>query len=147
MVFSASLPLGYCSPSPLLAPFPVPVGHGDERREWPSSSRCRRFSRVAPVGALLVRKCEGPSTTAHACCCSTRLPSPGPPFQPHHTRPGLPPHRRNAHSIVAYAHSVFATSCELNVPANASPRLSSSPRARKPEEVGPPATRHSRAEL
>jgi hypothetical protein len=31
-----------------------------------SSSRCRRFSRVPPVGALLVRKCEGRShSTAH----------------------------------------------------------------------------------
>ena len=56
-----------------------------------------KMPRVAPVGALLVRKCEGPSTPLPTCpcCCSTRLPSPGPPFQrPRHTRPGLPPDRR-----------------------------------------------------
>ena len=47
-----------------LAPFPLPVGHGDEG--VPRSPRCRRFSRVAPVGALLLRKCEGPSnSTVH----------------------------------------------------------------------------------
>ena len=35
-------------------------------RAWTRSSRCRRFNRVAPVGALLVKKCEGPSSiTAH----------------------------------------------------------------------------------
>ena len=35
-------------------------------RAWPSSCRCSRFSKVAPVGALLARKCEGPSnSTTH----------------------------------------------------------------------------------
>jgi len=30
-------------------------------RVWPSSCRYRRFSKLAPVGALLARKCSGPS--------------------------------------------------------------------------------------
>jgi hypothetical protein len=45
-------------------------------RAWNRSSRCRRFSRVAPVGAQPVRKCQGPSnSTAHVPVLL--LPSPG----------------------------------------------------------------------
>ena len=69
----ASLPRRYCTLSLTcpLAPFPLPVGHDDEdvaqQHQLQSlSSRCSRFSRVPPLGNLLVKKSEGPSnSTAH----------------------------------------------------------------------------------
>ena len=62
-VVASNLPLRYCSRSP--APLHLSHSHGTLTRAWPSS-RCRRFSRVAPVGAVLARKCSEPSnSTAH----------------------------------------------------------------------------------
>jgi hypothetical protein len=63
---SSLLPLRYCSLSPEPLCNLYHSRSGTLTRAWPSSSRCRRFSRVAPFGALLVRKCQEPSnSTAH----------------------------------------------------------------------------------
>jgi hypothetical protein len=61
---AASLLLRYSSLSS--APLHVLYSQwGTLTRAWPSSCRCRRFSRVEPIGAPLARKCEDPSYSTH----------------------------------------------------------------------------------